>query len=511
MKESSKFPGTTKEFGAGKVQSSKLRSQRLEASYYIWLAIFLIVILVVKGGNHPFGQVTMELFYNFPLMALYRSPQHLMLAPAFLVPLLLAYAYKSVRLGVKNEKLKMLDVGIWLLVLIWTSGWWWNGDIGHKTLLEQKRDHVDFFRLGKGLVMTYELNLKSEIDHRIMFLPTSFSPVYVQTAWQNFGQGGQPEYMYLPNPTFSEEATQIGKLMNGNFCGLDEFDWVNLASLISIRYVSLRGDILPLFSACMNRWDINHVYEILENDERVQKVIDGRYTKTYQVEDEYFLPKIYSASAKQSIVTDGTEDIWSKLAETVSREDYKIGTVVYFEGENTGVKELEKLEGRPMLEYKKISPVKYRVAVIEAKEPFELIFSENFNENWKVYLSDYDEYVSDEANKDKGKEFYGTRYRNEFPSGSISETWFRKPVFENAHKLVNGYANNWLINPEQICSELDNECFQHSDGSYDFELVIEFWNQRIFYLGLLISGIGWLGVFLFVFMNSELRVQERSH
>ena len=491
-------------------------------SFIIFLAIFLISILVVKGGNYPFGQGTMELFYNFPLMALYRSPQHLMLAPAFLVPILLAYAYASIvsrgDRGNRGDKvdsnnsakqnlvrfMRLIDPvsyghKLWYvmvgIVLVWTSGWWWNGDLGARTLLEQKKDHVDFFKLPRGLMRTYEMNLTSEMDHRIIFLPTSFSPIYLPTAWQNLGQGGQPEYMYLKNPTVTEESNELAKIINRHFCRIEEVNWLNLMSLMGVRYVSLRGDILPLFSDCRDKWDVNKVYEMLESDERIQKVVDGRYTKTYQIKDEYFLPRIYSA--KQSLILNQEEDKWQQLTEAVSGEDFEIGSVVYLGDANVSMGNQSGMR----LEYEKISPVKYMVMVNDAKEDFDLIFSENFNTNWKVYLADYNESLL-ELDDDGNKVYNGTSYETGLSSGGIGETWFKEQVVsEEGHKLANAYANSWKIQPEDICGRFVDNCFANADGSYDFELVIEFWNQRLLYLGLLISLLGWVGVLGYVFFK----------
>jgi len=57
------------------------------------------------------------------------------------------------------------------------------------------------------------------------------------------------------------------------------------------------------------------------------------------------------------------------------------------------------------------------------------------------------------------------------------ETWGLKPIADDRHYLVNGYANSWHITPED------------AGGAEDYELVVEFWPQRLFYLGLFISGL----------------------
>ena len=87
------------------------------------------------------------------------------------------------------------------------------------------------------------------------------------------------------------------------------------------------------------------------------------------------------------------------------------------------------------------------------------------------------------------KNFNGTVQNNNLPNGSINETWGKNPIIQNQdHIQVNGYANSWSVNPELICNE-NPACVLNADGSYDFELILEFRGQNVYYIGLLITGI----------------------
>jgi hypothetical protein len=98
------------------------------------------------------------------------------------------------------------------------------------------------------------------------------------------------------------------------------------------------------------------------------------------------------------------------------------------------------------------------------------------------------DYVEQYAIDFISKNFQDTIQNDNLPSGRFYETWFRRPIYDNEnHSIVNGYANSWMINTEKLCS-MNNSCIKNTDGSYDFELIIEFWPQRLFYIGLAISG-----------------------
>lgn len=98
------------------------------------------------------------------------------------------------------------------------------------------------------------------------------------------------------------------------------------------------------------------------------------------------------------------------------------------------------------------------------------------------------------------KNFQDTIQNDNLSEGNIFETWFIKPIEDNKnHSIVNGYANSWMIDTNKICnnSEIvynDNaSCIKNADGSYDFEVIVEFWPQRLFYIGLAVSGTTLIG------------------
>jgi hypothetical protein len=115
--------------------------------------------------------------------------------------------------------------------------------------------------------------------------------------------------------------------------------------------------------------------------------------------------------------------------------------------------------------FKKINPTKYTIEV-NATSPFFLILSENYNKQWKAYISDravFEKY--DQLNITEAKPEF------RFDMRDISYLLY-PPSFDNSHFLANGYANGWHIN---------------KTGNYSITLY--FLPQSYFYLGLLISLI----------------------
>jgi len=132
----------------------------------------------------------------------------------------------------------------------------------------------------------------------------------------------------------------------------------------------------------------------------------------------------------------------------------------------------------PQITFKKLNPTKYLVKVEGAKEPFWLVFSESYNKQWGLYripnigsqIPEFKEIIADYT-KLGVKE---ARHLMKFTPQDI-RFLFEKPL-DAPHELVNGYANGWYIEPDKLRL------------GKDFILVIYFWPQSLFYLGIFISG-----------------------
>ncbi|MFH1048210.1 MAG: ATP-binding protein [Patescibacteria group bacterium] len=141
------------------------------------------------------------------------------------------------------------------------------------------------------------------------------------------------------------------------------------------------------------------------------------------------------------------------------------------------------------------------------------------------------------------KNFQDTIQNDNLPGGRFYETWLAQRLDsrlrgndniirnnniirndnvmelpEENHLTANGYANSWWIDVEEICGNqhtpadghpsLEGNCIQNADGSYDFEMVVEFWPQRLFYIGLAISGLTLLGCLSYLWWTSRRRIAE---
>jgi hypothetical protein len=101
----------------------------------------------------------------------------------------------------------------------------------------------------------------------------------------------------------------------------------------------------------------------------------------------------------------------------------------------------------PVIVYWEINPTKYVIYVRNASKPFFLVFSETYHKDWVIYID----------------------------GQSIPEVY---------HFIANGYANVWYINKLG-----------------DYIITLEFWPQRLFYIGVIISLITLSASLIFLLKN----------
>lgn len=143
----------------------------------------------------------------------------------------------------------------------------------------------------------------------------------------------------------------------------------------------------------------------------------------------------------------------------------------------------------PIIKFKKINPTRYVIEVQNAREPYILVFSENFNSNWNLSINsnfkkELDGIVKNYFNGEILESFSG----NKFWLKEIRTGIFTK-IPDERHFTVNGYANSWLINP------IDSSF----NGNY--EIIVDFSPQKNVYINLSVSFLAFLIAFTYLIIR----------
>jgi hypothetical protein len=161
--------------------------------------------------------------------------------------------------------------------------------------------------------------------------------------------------------------------------------------------------------------------------------------------------------------------------------------------------------------FKKESNIKFSLYLKNLNGDKNIEFLNNYNNNWGLYIRKYpNNNWCVRENKISGVVDCG--------EGNIAldlfdlEYLFRQNIFNNTHKKVYDYANNWTINSDYIKQNFSKEYYiENEDGSIDIEMVLYYKPQSYFYLGILISGITLMVCFGYLIKDKKReKVNEKN-
>lgn len=510
------------------------------------VAMILLALFLNKGTNDPFGWLYVFMMKHIPLFIIFKTPlEKFSVLLVFLTSIGLAYRY-VIRKDIFRRNLFYFLLGSYIIVCAIP---YFTLNIFADYKIEADKQVSKRFIDKPEYQQAREIFNQDQLDYRVLSLPGSLNYQVTQLSYNNKYYRGMDPMVYSVNKPFIKAYD--GKKFNVIFKNLSNPDLQKILSIFNIRKVLVNEDIYPSFG--FKEPETLPVLNQSLSDK--MKNFERGSIKIY--ENDIFLPKIYSP--EKIIVSDqGIE----QLDQIVADSNYSLASLVVFENDLPNKDRVfekipeEDLE-QPVLEVKKVNPVKYIVIVHQAKSKFPLVFNETFDKNWQVYLNEYScqfdnisekektekfleyeqlkNYPADQAShvevgefmkknwlctfgdgKNKvlkkykflddgskilelkqsylidyiSKNYSNTIQNNNIDSGSFYETWQNDPVVSFIdHWQANGYGNAWVIDPKIICQNNPNKCKENQDGSYDFEITIEYSLERFYFIGKLISGL----------------------
>lgn len=214
------------------------------------------------------------------------------------------------------------------------------------------------------------------------------------------------------------------------------------------------------------------------------KIFDKGTYVVYKLDDSYIVPHFYVADQLSIYTSTASANSYNLANDFMDKDTSPKMRTLYLDlatCRSLNIKipcdnSLIPQTNIPNIQFKKINPTKYTIKVFNATNPYFLVFSEKFHNNWKIAIT--------------GNESGSEKVLSSYFNGKISEvtslnTYFDKQMLgigkntylkSNSHFMVNGFANAWYITPAD------------TNGKPNYELSIEFVGQTIFYWSLLISG-----------------------
>lgn len=136
----------------------------------------------------------------------------------------------------------------------------------------------------------------------------------------------------------------------------------------------------------------------------------------------------------------------------------------------------QQLQNPTGVDFEIIMPAKKLARIKGATTPFYLNMSESYHDQWRLMMDN-------------------SKVRGKLASWV---PWVVPDAIANEHHYkLNSFLNGWYVDTDELCVK-QKLCRQNADGSYDMDMVIEFWPQRWFYVGLIVSGTTLIGCLVYL-------------
>jgi len=450
-----------------------------------FIGVVTIFLFLAKGTHPSLENLFYLLFLKVPYFQMYRAVYH-----KFVFFISFSYAVLISIFIVERKKL-FLTLFVPIAILIYNFPFFSNQIVYRHLLTEIPKEYIS---ASKEIA-------KDKQDFKILSLPTSSSGGGLILKWtdNNYYIGPHPDHFFFNRPVLDSywfikntfNNLEVTDSWIGNKFEKDFEDVIKYLGILNIKYLLIHKDSVEGYDFGNGTIKIDGklksstLISILSKQKGIKLVKENKFFNLYKVPDKSFLHHFYIPN-KVVNVNNNIKNLLGKQYRKYFND--KVG---FFD------KNIKILSGNfQTLSFIKVNPIKYKVKVSNASGSFPIIFSETYNEYWKMYIK----------NQKSNKSYFDNNKNKEVGDSLLSdnnffETLTKEPLPKSSHILANGYANSWLLNTDKLCS-VPNNCIKNPDGSYDFEVVVEFWPQRLFYFGLFISGTTLLSCIGYLIFNS---------
>lgn len=431
--------------------------------YFALLA--LLGMFLAKGTHSPLGGVYDWLYQEFPGFWIFRSSwnrffQLVILGLALLLGTTASEIYHRLKRGVlaasssMQRRREVVAKAGALCVVLLVLGYSWplfTGDV-----IEEKREalggqHVsipDYWDEGADWV-----NQESG-EFGLFVLPEQ---EYVKYVWGYAGTDitprlvTKPQFLGMPGSEGTETTNALTRSVYGAIHG-DSEGVAKALAVMDVKYILQRNDVDWEFYAVDSP---EHIESALSSQEGIH--LERTFGELDFYENDCWLPSKLYVAGDGVMVDGGIGGVFG----VVNSDAFVIGESVFFLSEQLSPNQAELVRDCTAvtgdrtvdISFEKMNPSKYRVTVTNATEPFLLVFSESYHEQWKAFV-----------NSQGGETDW-------------IEAFSQRSIPSDKHLLTNGYANAWYIDPAEL------------GVGEDFSITLYYKPQSLFYLGLVISGL----------------------
>jgi SAM-dependent methyltransferase len=266
--------------------------------------------MIVTVGKSPIGGLILWAYANIPPMALFRSPQHLIILTILPLSVIIGLgafalfrfipklALRSIsQTRVRKPRVALMRVTSGLVAILFVGvGIWisplFTGNLGADSLRDRGGGNfVDTFELSPdmaGALAQIYHERETEV-FRTLFLPPASSPYYLKTPYQEEGQGGDMVITSTPGgisdvyDTYSEPIAVY--VRDAFLAGGFRDPW--MLEVANIRYIVLRNDLIPHFGRMAGDWNFTRTRSNLEAIRELNLTYEGPHVSVWKYETRH--------------------------------------------------------------------------------------------------------------------------------------------------------------------------------------------------------------------------------
>ncbi|MBP9697570.1 MAG: hypothetical protein KBD65_00010 [Candidatus Moranbacteria bacterium] len=494
----------------------------------VWL-LLVIYLFFAAGPNKPFGQMYEHFVASVPLLAFLRTTAGAVFFLSVFYALLLFFFVEQI------PKRRFFFSSLILLVTIYVGYPYWNGEyyknfngINQYTNIQQRGFHIpnEYYKV-REFIDYQKMNVRTFYPNSdLTYLNTQwgfFGPIIYNFLYTNYNLGYDKVLGSLSNHAVGfifEDSSLMNKIVYYVKNTAPAFQ----EGFLSIQYVD-RNEFLPkLYTAeSVGTFDDAPLTQILLDNSPIRHAERKVSFQNNEINADIDKEGIFSGANIEYKKINPTQyrvrlhGAQGNVALVLS-EQYHKDWNVYLVEKKDFYQDRELLLSQ-LKEYKTLEKNEYFQAdteelsrLIEEGDVTELGDGQEKNivhKKWDDYEGKFD-FIERFSIDFVSKKFFNTVQNDNLAEVGLFETWFQKPLdIRNKQLVVNGYGNAWILNIDAICQEQPENCLKNKDETRDLEVIVEFWPQRVSYVGIIISGLGLLWCLLLL-VKRALKKEKRQ-
>ena len=437
---------------------------RSKKKHILYFASLLITgAFFAKGPNAPFGETITWLFVNVTILQSFRNIYSLFfpvitLCYAFLIGEALSsiHSFRIPRIHMKSLG-PILTIAISFMLLGVYMFPVWSGEVIHSggNIIPSARVKIpEYYYEARSWLS------EDRQDFTIFSLPMSKAIGYEAFSWEHGYAGGGVTGSLIQRPVISDGSIYEGLpgLVAQRIVENSTTNASKILVLMNVKYLIFHRDAAWQFiDGSLYGGFIfaapEHLQSILSSQQGLH--VERTFEKLDFYKNEYWTPVHIYAASNAIPVRGGLNE----MVDIVESNNFTPNNFVLFLSDQltheqySFITELDNYYLKPDITYEKMNPTKY-VVNVNASYPFFLVFSGSYHKDWIAYVD--------------GREV-------------------------ELHLMANGYANAWYIN---------------KTGT--FKIVLDFWPQKLFYIGSAISLTTFILSVLY-FSKNRIKTFHRQH